>query len=97
MTLLLFKSDAKQLLVELNFLDGGDIYQKRFSGFSGFPDQPVPETQKCTSGADPEVTRPISRHLDRDRATSRCRDLHRHYSYLREILRTEYIQRPLLY
>ena len=28
---------------------------KRFSSFSGFPDQPVPESKKYTSGVHPEV------------------------------------------
>ena len=35
------------------FLDGGS--KKRFSGFFGFPDQPVPESKLRTSGANPEV------------------------------------------
>ena len=55
--ILLCGIDCLTTLVELFSLDGGGTCQKRFSGFSVFPDQPVPENRVLPSWANPWAKR----------------------------------------
>ena len=78
------KCSIGQLFKGLSFLDGGSKWQ---NVFPVFPDFQTSRFRNPKTAYEVLIlrSRPISRHLDDDRATSGCRDLHPRSSYLREI------------
>ena len=78
------KCSIGQLFKGLSFLDGGSKWQ---NVFPVFPDFRTSRFRNPKTAYEVLIlrSRPISRHLDDDRATSGCRDLHPRSSYLREM------------